>query len=50
MHRNAVLKLLREHQARVGDAHEGEMVAATIASGIEYFVHGWRHLAASATR
>ena len=26
------------------------MVAATIASGIEYFVHGWRHLTASTTR
>lgn len=31
MHRNAVLKLLREHQACVSDAHEAEMVAATIA-------------------
>ncbi len=31
MHRNAVLKLLRAYAARVAEAHEAEMVAATIA-------------------
>lgn len=31
MHRNAVLKLLRSHGGRVSDAHEAEMLAATIA-------------------